>query len=112
MKKGTRVSVDDVVASMKAQFGDAAKAFWVYDCDLCPCCMANPIGKMEYEGKDAVSLNVFMYRERAALIAYPLCGKCALPAMEEANSGSRSLHDSIERNLISAYLRYLSSRGS
>jgi len=100
----------EILDLMKAQFGDAAKAFWVYDGDLCPGCMVNKVDLMEYEGKEALSLNFFMYRERGALIAYVLCGNCAMDVLATPpGTVTTPRHKSIETNLIDAYLRHLRS---
>jgi len=102
--------VEAVLNMMKAQFGHAVKAFWVYDGDLCPCCLAQPIDEMMYEGERAVSVNAFMYRERGVLIAYLLCGRCAQEILARSKDGPTEFHTAIERNLTSAYLQYVNSR--
>ena len=107
MRKKNRYSAEDILDLMKAQFGDAAKAYWVYDGDLCPCCLKRKIDAMIYEGKEALSINAFMYRDRGVLIAYFLCGQCATDIMAHSKNGPTSKHKSIEENLISAYLRHL-----
>ena len=107
MRKGNKYSAEAILDVMKAQFGDAAKAYWVYDGDLCPCCLKRKIDEMMYEGKKALSINAFMYRERGVLIAYMLCGQCATDIMAQSKNGPTSMHKSIEANLINAYLRHL-----
>ncbi len=52
----------------KAQFGKAMKGFWLYDDDLCPACLQNPAGEVNFQGEKALSINGFMYRERGILI--------------------------------------------
>lgn len=100
-------SAEAILELMKAQFGDAAKVCWVYDGDLCPCCLKREVDLMEYNGKEALSINAFMYRERGVLIAYLLCGQCAMEIMAKSKNGPTSMHTSIETNLINAYLRHL-----
>lgn len=97
-----------VVETMKAHFGDAVKAYWVYDGDICPCCMINPIDVWMYEGREVASINGFMYRERGVLIPYLLCGHCAGAIMASSNPDD-TMHQSIEGNLINAYLCHMSS---
>lgn len=95
----------------KAQFGDAMKSFWVYDGDLCPGCLARPVDKMKFKGKDALSINGFMYRPRGVLIGYFLCDTCANYIFEETAKHpykQTPLHADIERNLAEAYHRHLS----
>ena len=101
-----------MVSFGKAQFGDAVKAYWVYDGKLCPCCLKRPIDVMKYKGQDALSVNGFMYRERGVLIGYLLCGLCARDIFDTARQGKTRKQDDVEKNLISAYLRYLASLGA
>jgi len=100
-------------AQGKAQFGDAMKSFWFYDGDFCPGCLARAVDKMKIKGKDALSVNGFIYRPRGVLIGYLLCEVCAshIFAEVEKNPGIKStpLHVEIERNLADAYLRYMAS---
>jgi hypothetical protein len=101
-----------MIAQGKAQFGNAFKAFWFYDGDVCPGCMAHPIDKMKFKGKDALSINGFMYRPRGVLIGYFLCEVCANFIFQEAQKNpykQTPLHADIERNLAEAYQRHLSS---
>ena len=100
---------ETILDTMKAQFGNSVKNYWVYDGDLCPCCLTRSIGVMMHNGKEALSINAFMYRERGVLIAYMLCGQCAQGVIAEAKHGPTVLHDSIEKNLTNAYLRYMNS---
>ena len=96
----------------KAQFGNAVKAFWFYDGDLCPGCMARPIDKIKFKGKDAVALNAFIYRPRGVLIGYFLCETCATFIFKEAEKNpykQTPLHTDIERNLTDAYHKHLAS---
>ena len=64
---------------------------------------------MIYEGKEALSINAFMYRERGVLIAYLLCGQCGGDIIAQSKNGPTSMHESIEKNLINAYLRHMNS---
>ena len=96
----------------KAQFGDAVKGFWFYDGDPCPGCGFS-VDTMKYKGKEALSLNAFIYRPRGVLIGYVLCGLCAQQIFQaaERNPGVQiPLHAVIERNLTRAYQRYLASQ--
>ena len=107
-------SVDELLHKMftqaKVQFGDAVKAFWFYDGDLCPACTQRPIGAVKYKGKDALSLNAFIYREHGVLIGYFLCATCARQIFRSAQMNpyhQTPLHAEIERNLIVAYHNHL-----
>jgi len=94
----------------KAQFGDAIKAFWFYDGDLCPACGQRPIDAMKYKGEDALSLNAFIYRERGVLIGYFLCATCAGQIFKSAQINpyqQTPLHAEIEQTLIAAYRNHL-----
>ncbi|HLA05832.1 MAG TPA: hypothetical protein VJ022_00190 [Anaerolineales bacterium] len=96
----------------KAQFGDAVKSFWFYDGDLCPACMARPIGVVKFKGKNALAINAFIYRERGVLIGYFLCEICAKFIFKEAQRNpykQTPLHTDIERNLTAAYQKHLAS---
>lgn len=109
MPKEKESSAEDILEMMKAHFGNAVKAYWFYDGDLCPCCMSRPVGEMMYNNEKALSVNAFMYRERGALIAYLLCGQCAEEIMEQSPKEPTSMHEAIEKNLVDAYLGYLNS---
>ena len=96
----------------KAQFGDAVRSFWLYDGDVCPGCLARPIDKIKFKGKDALSINGFMYRPRGVLIGYFLCDVCANYIFKEAQKNpykQTPLHADIERNLAEAYHRHMAS---
>ena len=96
----------------KRQFGDSIKAFWFYDGDLCPACLARPIDETHYKGERALSINAFIYRPRGVLIGYFLCNTCANYIMNSAakTPGKQTaLHADIERNLAEAYHKHLAS---
>jgi len=108
--------LDEIVNKMfrqaKAQFGDVVKSSWLYVGDLCPGCAKNPIDAMKYKGKDALSINAFIYRERGVLIGYFLCETCAKYIFKEAQKNpyrQTPLHADIERSLIAAYHQHLAS---
>jgi hypothetical protein len=95
----------------QAQFGDAVKSHWFNSSDFCPGC-GMEVDAMKYKGKDALSLNAFIYRERGVLIGYLLCGRCAGKIMRDAEKNpykETALHAKIEKNLIEAYKRYIRS---
>jgi hypothetical protein len=99
-------------AQGKAQFGSAMKGFWLYTDDLCPACLKNSAGVVNFQGEKALSINGFMYRERGILIAYFLCEICTLFIHEHAQKHPHQetpLHTKIETNLKEAYQRHLSS---
>ncbi|MDP1548103.1 MAG: hypothetical protein Q8L87_18990 [Anaerolineales bacterium] len=96
----------------KAQFGSAMKGFWLYTDDLCPACLKNSAGEVNFQGEKALSINGFMYRERGILIGYFLCEICTLFIHEHAQKHpyqETPLHTKIETNLKEAYQRHLSS---
>jgi len=96
----------------KAQFGDAIKAFWFYEGDLCPACVQRPIGVVKYKGQDAVAINAFIYRPRGVLIGYFLCETCVTHIFKEAQKNpyrQTPMHADIERNLTDAYHKHLAS---
>ena len=104
--------VDKMFRQAKAQFGDAVKSSWLNDGDLCPGCAKNPIGAMKYKGKNALSINAFIYRERGVLIGYFLCETCAKHIFKEAQKNpyrQTPLHADIERNLIAAYHEHVAA---
>ena len=104
--------LNKMFAQAKAQFGDAIKAFWFYDGDLCPACSQRPIGVVKFKGKDALAVNAFIYRERGVLIGYFLCETCAKIIFKEAQKNpykQTPIHADIERNLITAYHKHLAS---
>ena len=98
----------------RAQFGSVVKSYWVYDSDSCPGC-AKKVNLMRHKGKDAISLNTFIYRKRGVLIGYRLCGRCAKAILRDAkkNPGQETArHTIIELSLINAYHRYMNSLDS
>ena len=109
MPEEKRYSPEGIIDMMKAQFGNAVKAYWFYDGDLCPCCLTRPIDEMMFEGKKALSINAFMYRERGVLIAYLLCGKCAEKLVALSPKEPTPMHKDIENNLVTGYLRHVNS---
>jgi hypothetical protein len=99
-------------ARAKAQFGSAIRSYWFYSGDSCPGC-GFPVDVTIYKGKEALSLNAFIYRPRGVLIGYLLCGICAqqiFQAAEKKPLAQTPLHTVIEQNLTRAYQRYLASR--
>jgi hypothetical protein len=111
-----REVVDEILGRMfaqaRGQFGNAVKSFWFYEDDLCPGCLARPIGAIKMKGKKAVAINAFIYRPRGVLIGYFLCQVCATYIFEEAQKNpykQTPLHADIERNLIAAYHTHLAS---
>ncbi len=99
-------------AQAKAQFGNAVKAVWFYEGDLCPGCMAHPVNAIKFKAKDALALNAFIYRPRGVLIGYFLCATCASFIFKEAQKHpyqETPLHADIEQNLIAAYHEHLMS---
>jgi hypothetical protein len=112
----TKASADKLLSMMfaqaKAQFGDAVKSFWFYEGDLCPGCMARPIGVIKIKGEKAVAINAFIYRPRGVLIGYFLCQTCANYIFEESRKNpykQTPLHTAIEQNLSAAHYRHLAS---
>ncbi len=97
----------------KALYGDAVKSFWFYDGELCPGCLQNSIGPINFKGKkDALALNAFIYRPRGVLIGYFLCETCAVYIFDEAQKHPHQqtpLHAEIESNLAAAYHKHLAS---
>lgn len=99
-------------AQAKAQFGNAVQAFWFYDGDFCPGCMARPIRIIKFKGENALALNAFIYRPRGVLIGYFLCETCASFILKEAQKNpyrQTALHADIEQSLIAAYHEHLMS---
>ena len=101
-----------LLAQARKQFGDAIKGFWflrrrsLSRLRLSDRCHA-------IQGPKALSLNTFIYRPRGMLIGYFLCNLCAQQIFKaaERNPGVQiPLHGMIERNLITAYQRYLASQ--
>lgn len=91
------------------KFGSAVRSRWFHDGDGCPGC-GGKISIMKFKKKNALSLNAFIFREHGVLIAYLLCGKCARYIFREAETNPNTqteLHNQIEKNLKSAYLRHL-----
>jgi len=94
----------------KAQFGSAVKTYWFYDGDICPGCSRPTDGAMKFKGKDTLSLNAYIYRERGVLIGYLLCKTCVktIHAAAQKNPYRQTpLHTQIEQFLNAAYLHHI-----
>jgi hypothetical protein len=100
---------DQLFNQAKIQFGSAIKSRWFYDGDGCPGC-GHAIKGMKWKGKNALSLNAFIFREHGVLIAYLLCGKCARYIFRQADASpinETPLHTEIEKNLKKAFVKHL-----
>ena len=122
MEKSSNMNTDeyaeDILGQMflqaRAQFGSAVKSFWFYGGDSCPGCRRK-VDFMKVKGKDALSVNGFMYRKRGVLIGYILCGRCAKAIFRDAkrNPGQETArHMVIELSLINGYHKYMNSLDS
>ena len=94
---------------LSAQFGNSVQGYWVYVDDLCPGCRVNDIGEFYMKGQRAVSINGYIYRARGILIAYLLCGDCAMQVIANSTKKNLPVHGTIEETLSKAYERYLRS---
>lgn len=96
-------------AQLHAQMGNTLKGYWFYASDRCPSC-GRKAGAMRYQGKDALSINAYIYRQRGILIGYLLCGRCANEIHREAKrrpGQQTAQHDQIEPVLNEAYEAHL-----
>jgi len=63
-ERDTKAEADKVLDMMfrqaKTQFGNAVKSFWFYEGDLCPGCLARPIGVIKMKGERALAINAFI----------------------------------------------------
>ena len=100
MSKSPEEFVESITKTMQAHYGSAAKTYWVYFNDLCPCCQVHKIDEFILKGERAVSINGFMYREKSVLIGYFLCGECAKKIHALTVYQKSPLHVAIEENLI------------
>ena len=108
-------SVEAILEQMflqaRSQFGDAIQSYWFYDSDVCPGC-GREIDTLKIKGRNALSINAFIYRERRVLIGYFLCSRCATEVFRAAKINpwqQTPLHATIEANLIKAYHLHLQS---
>jgi len=101
--------LDMIFRQAQMQFGSAIKSRWLHDGDGCPGC-SRKISTMKFKGKNALSINAFIFREHGVLIAYLLCGKCARHIFRESEKdpdAPTTLHSEIEKNLKQAFLKHL-----
>ena len=101
--------IDQIFRQAQMQLGPAVKGRWLHDDDDCPGC-GKEITVTKFKKQDALSLNAFMYREHGVMIAYMLCGKCANHIIRECKKnpvGKLRIHDEIEKNLKSAFMKHL-----
>ncbi len=109
MSNKNEMSTEHILAMMKSHFGNAAKSYWVYADELCPCCQIQKIDEFFVKGVRSISINGFMYREKGVLIGYFLCGECAKKIHALTVYKKSPLHVAIEENLVKAYDCYLAS---
>ena len=103
--------MDQLFSHARMQFGDAIRGYWFHESQRCPGCR-RPVDAGKEGCWQTVSLNAFIYRERGVLIGYMLCGRCAHKIMRAAQKRpgvQTSLHGQIERRLVEAYQRHVSS---
>ena len=109
-KKETDDLLEQIFRQAQMQFGSAVKSRWLHDGDGCPGC-GREIDGLKFKGKQALSLNAFIFREHGVLIAYLLCGKCARHIFRESeknpDGGQTALHTEIEKNLKQAFVKHL-----
>ena len=101
--------LEQLFRQAQMQFGAAVKSRWYHDGDGCPGC-GREVKGMKFKGKNALSLNAFIFRDHGVLIAYMLCGKCAKYIFRESEKNPYSqtaLHNEIEKNLKQVYLKHL-----
>ena len=96
--------MDMILTQAKMRFGAAIKGNWVYDGDDCPGCRKK-VSAVKYKGKDAMSLNSFIYRDHGVLIIYLLCGKCGNKVIRATTD--TPLHAEIEKTLKQAFIKQL-----
>jgi hypothetical protein len=107
--KETSDLVEQLFRQAQMQFGSAVRSRWFHDGDGCPGC-GREIEGLKFKGRDALSLNAFIFREHGVLIAYLLCSKCAKYVLKKSKknpSGTTPLHVEIEKNLKQAFLKHL-----
>src|SRR5687768_2393943 len=98
--------LEQLFRQAQMQFGTAVKSRWFHDGAGCPGC-GKKVGGMKFKGKDALSLNAFIFREHGVLIGYLLCGKCAKKIFKEGGFTEIPLHAEIEKNLKQAFLKHM-----
>ena len=108
------VQIDELMnaffAQAKKQFGSAVKSYWFYDGELCPGCLQPANGVVKFKGKEALSLNAFIYRDQGVLIGYFLCKSCTKyihTAAQKNPYRQTPLHTEIEQNLKAAYHHHI-----
>lgn len=97
-------SLEMLFTQAQIRFGNAVTGRWFYDGDGCPGC-GKEIKGMKYKGKDVLSLNAFIFRERGVLIGYLLCGKCGNKVIRATSN--TPLHTEIEEKLRKAFIKHL-----
>jgi len=108
-KKEISELLEVIYRQAQVQFGSAIKSRWLHDGNDCPGC-GRKIDAMKFKGKNALSINAFIFREHGVLIAYLLCGKCARYIFRESEKNpdaQTTLHNEIEKNLKQAFVRHL-----
>jgi hypothetical protein len=97
---------EDLYHRLKMQSGGLIRSRWFHTEEDCPGC-GKKLTTMKVKGKNALSLNTFIFREHGVLIGYLLCGKCAKEVHKKENAGIDKLpiHDAIEKTLKTSYLK-------
>lgn len=83
--------IETLFRQAQMQFGRAVKSRWFHDGDGCPGC-GREIKVMKFKGKNALSLNAFIFREHGVLIAYLLCGSVRDRFLENRNEIRSARH--------------------
>lgn len=96
--------MDPLYAQAPMRFGSAINGCWFYDGNDCPGC-GKKIGAMKYKGKEALSLNSYIFRDHGVLIIYLLCGKCGNKVIRATSD--LPLHAEIEKNVKSGFIKQL-----
>ena len=104
-KKFLERQIAELFRLAQMNFGRAVRSCWLHDEPDCPGC-GRDISPLNFKGKQALSLNAFMYRPEGVLIGYLLCGDCAGEIFRDARRSpfrKTEIHSRIEANLIKAY---------
>ncbi len=108
-------SYEETLARMliiaQTQWGHWIRSYWFYEADRCPGC-EGLLDTLRIKGREALSLNVFIYRRRGVLIGYCLCRRCAgaiFMAAHKRPGVQIGLHVRIEERLIEAYERHIAA---
>ncbi|MFZ1517523.1 MAG: hypothetical protein WAU11_02045 [Ignavibacteriaceae bacterium] len=94
----------------QTQYGDSIENYWFHDSENCPACNKK-IDFFQFNEKNAISLNAYIYHDTNTLIAYMLCARCAKEIIRK-NKLSKKIYKDLEQTLKDSYTKFIKQSAS